>query len=67
VGLAVCPISISDAKAFVAAHHRHHGPPTGGLFAVGAARSRQIAGVAIVGRPIARALDDGCAGEGATP
>jgi hypothetical protein len=38
VRLAICPISISDAKAFVAAHHRHHGAPTGGLFAVAAAK-----------------------------
>lgn len=63
MGLAVCPITISDAKAFVAAYHRHHGPPTGGLFAVAAARMGQIAGVAIVGRPVARALDDGYTAE----
>jgi hypothetical protein len=63
VSLAICPISISDAKAFVAACHRHHRAPTGGLFAVAAAKRGQIVGVAIVGRPVARALDDGYTAE----
>jgi hypothetical protein len=63
MGLAICPISISDAKAFVAACHRHHRAPTGGLFAVAAAKMGQIVGVAIVGRPVARALVDGYTAE----
>jgi hypothetical protein len=46
-------MTISDAKEFVAQHHRHHGAPTGALFAVGCARAGEIVGVAIVGRPVA--------------
>jgi hypothetical protein len=53
------PVSIQDAAAFVAQHHRHHRPPPGGLFAVGVADAGQVVGVAIVGRPVARMLNDG--------
>jgi hypothetical protein len=63
MGLHLCPISISDARVFVAARHRHHGPPAGGLVAVAAASTGRIAAVAIVGRPVARALDDGYTAE----
>ncbi|WP_372476957.1 XF1762 family protein [Streptomyces olivaceus] len=40
--------------------HRHHPPPAGPIFAVGAADETGILrAVAIVGRPVARHLDDG--------
>lgn len=35
--LTVVPITISDAVLFVRDHHRHHGPPQGGLFAAACA------------------------------
>lgn len=58
--LAVVPSSLRDANAFVARHHRHHGPVRGHKFAVAVAdESGQVRGVAIVGRPCARALQDG--------
>lgn len=57
--LALCPVTIADARAFVARVHRHHRPPAGGLFAVAVARGESIAGVAIVGRPVARHRNDG--------
>lgn len=44
---------------FVARHHRHNKPPVGALFAIGARVGAELVGVAIVGRPIARRLDDG--------
>jgi len=44
---------------FVARTHRHNKPPQGGLFAVGANLNGALIGVAIVGRPVARMLDDG--------
>ncbi len=53
------PCTISTARAFVAQHHRHSRPPTSGLFAVGAAAGEHLIGVAIAGRPQARALQDG--------
>jgi hypothetical protein len=40
--------------------HRHHGPPAGCKFCIGAADDEDVLrGVVIVGRPVARFLDDG--------
>ena len=61
--MTVVPVSIQDARAFVAQHHRHHKPPPSGLFAVGVADEGRIVGVAIVGRPVARMLQDGWTAE----
>ncbi|EPL0580229.1 XF1762 family protein [Pseudomonas aeruginosa] len=43
----------------MAQHHRHHGPVQGHKFSLGLAADGRIVGVAIVGRPVARHLDDG--------
>jgi hypothetical protein len=61
--LELVPITISDAKAFVERHHRHHKPPQGGLFAVAVVSEGEICGVAIIGRPVARMLNDGYTAE----
>jgi hypothetical protein len=63
MSLAIVPITLREARAFVAQHHRHHRAPQGGLFAVGAAAEGQVVGVAIVGRPVSRHLDDGWTAE----
>lgn len=57
------PITIREASRFVAAHHRHHAPPRGALFALAAVEGDRIAGVAIVGRPVSRVLQDGVTAE----
>jgi hypothetical protein len=57
--LSLVPCTISAAKHFVAKLHRHNKPPQGGLFAVGAACGGELVAVAIIGRPVARNLDDG--------
>ncbi len=49
--------------AFVVAHHRHHRPPQGGLFAVAIEMGGECVGVAIIGRPVARMLADGYTAE----
>lgn len=59
----LCPMTITEAKAFVAAHHRHHKPPVSGLFAVAAEENGVIIAVAVVGRPVARMLADGYTAE----
>lgn len=59
LGLEVVPCSISDAVEFIRQHHRTHPPPQGGLFACAVAKDGQIVGVAVVGRPISRELEDG--------
>lgn len=59
MNLRLVPVSFADACAFVAAHHRHHTPPTGHKFSIGVALDDVLVGVAMVGRPVARFLDDG--------
>jgi len=62
--LAVAPMTLTRARRWVDAHHSHLPPPPGGLCAVGV---RDGAGalrcVAILGRPVARQLDDGATAE----
>ena len=53
------PLLLSDANAFVEAHHRHHPPVVGHKFSIGAALDGELVGVVIVGRPISRHRDDG--------
>lgn len=58
--LAVVPCELAEANAFVKAHHRHHRPVVGHKFSIAIADDlAEIRGVAIVGRPVARNLDDG--------
>lgn len=58
--LGLVPVRSRDARAFVAMWHRHHQPPAGQIFAVGVATDDGVLrGVAIVGRPVARLLDNG--------
>jgi hypothetical protein len=61
--ISLCPITQREAFAFVAAHHRHHRSPRGTLLQLGAERSGVIVAVAIVGRPVARELQDGYTAE----
>jgi hypothetical protein len=61
--LHIVPCSIQDARSFVQQFHRHHQPPLSGLFAVACAIGEKVCGVAIVGRPIARMLQDGWTAE----
>lgn len=63
MSLCLVPVSISDACEFVRQFHRHHRPPVSGLFAVACAEGERVCGVAIVGRPVARRLQDGWTAE----
>jgi hypothetical protein len=55
----IVPVSFRQACAFIAEHHRHHKPPRGMKFCLGIADNGELVGVATVGRPVARAYDDG--------
>lgn len=55
----VVPITFRAACAFVAEHHRHNKPPRGHKFSIGLRDGEMLVGVAMAGRPVARALDDG--------
>ena len=57
------PIGWREAKAFVEATHRHHFSPQGWNFGIGAEKNGQLVGVVMVGRPVARMLDDGFTAE----
>lgn len=57
--LEIIPITQKTAKEFVTSHHRHHKAPLGSIFQVGLACNGELVGVAIVGRPVARFLDNG--------
>lgn len=63
MSLSLVPMTLKDARIFVDRHHRHHPAPQGGLFAVGLAFDDDVVGVAIVGRPVARHLQDGWTAE----
>ena len=55
----VTPINLDEANAFVEQHHRHHKPVPGAKFCVAVSQEDEVRGVAIVGRPVSRVLDDG--------
>lgn len=55
----VRPLTFRQACAFVDAHHRHNKAPRGHKFSIGAFDQDVLVGVAMAGRPVARALDDG--------
>lgn len=58
--LIIVPCDLDEAKFFVKQHHRHHEPPQGAKFAIAVAdETETIRGVAIVGRPVCKALDNG--------
>lgn len=59
VSLELVPITFSEAQEFVRLYHRHHAPPVGHKFSIGVSDGKQIVGVATVGRPVNRSLDDG--------
>jgi hypothetical protein len=57
--LASIPVTLDEANAFVAEHHRHHRAVVGHKFSIGAAKGDSVVGVVIVGRPVSRHRDDG--------
>ncbi|WP_225846902.1 XF1762 family protein [Streptomyces sp. HPF1205] len=59
-GLHLVPVRFRQAVAFVAEHHRHHGPPRGLIFSVGVVDDEEaLRGVLVAGRPVARHYDNG--------
>ena len=56
--LRVIPSELRDANAFVEQVHRHHKPVTGHRWSSAVVdEDQEVRGVAIVGRPVARAID----------
>jgi hypothetical protein len=67
----VRPITLEQAQAFVLEHHRHNKPPHRCRFSMGLNLvdefglhgGDQLVGVVMIGRPVARMLDDGVTAE----
>ena len=59
--LVLRPVSLAQANEFVAKYHRHLGPLKIHKFSIGCKEMNgdELAGVAIVARPVCRFLDDG--------
>ena len=57
------PITLREANAYVERNHRHHSPVRGCILVVGVEHEGEVCGVAIVGRPLARMLQDGYTAE----
>lgn len=55
--LCIKHVELEQANAFVVAHHRHHRPVKGHRFSLGCYDGDRLCGVAIVGRPVARRID----------
>jgi len=57
--LTIVPCYLTQANAFVAARHRHHRPVVGARFCLAIGDTAGLVrGVAIVGRPVSRMIDD---------
>jgi hypothetical protein len=63
MSLCLTPITLREANAFVDANHRHHKPARGCICCVAASVGELVVGVAIIGRPVSRRLDDGYTAE----
>ena len=61
--LSLTPVTQKEAMAFIRTHHRHHLPPCGCKFSIGAMRDAQLVAVVTVGWPVARLLNDGYTAE----
>lgn len=57
--LHVIHIELCEANEFVAKYHRHHKPVVGHRFSIGLLADEALVGVAIIGRPLSRHMDDG--------
>lgn len=58
--LRIIPLSLEEANTLVTHWHRHHKPLAQAKFCIGVCENDgRVCGAAIVGRPVARLLDDG--------
>lgn len=57
--MTVAPIFQRQAFKFIETWHRHHQKPVGSIFQIAAVEGTSIVGVAVVGRPVARMIQDG--------
>ena len=63
VGVWLAPITLKAANEFIEEHHRHHKSVVGHKFSISLRSDDGIVGAVVVGRPVARGLDDGYTAE----
>lgn len=56
--LIIVPIFQHEAFAFIEQYHRHHKKPVGSIFQIAVSDGEKMVGVAVVGRPVSRILDN---------
>lgn len=57
MSLRIVPLTLGQANTLVASLHRHHKPVVGHRYSLGAKKGDDVVGAAIVGRPVAREVD----------
>lgn len=53
----VIPLTLRQANELIATLHRHHKPVVGHRFSLGAEKDGKLVGACVVGRPVARAVN----------
>lgn len=53
----VVPLTLKQANELIASLHRHHKPVVGHRFSIGVEHDGELVGAAVVGRPVARAVE----------
>lgn len=56
--LIIVPIFQDEAFAFIEQYHRHHKKPVGSVFQLAVSDGDKIVGVAVVGRPVSRIIQE---------
>lgn len=59
----IVPIFQDEAFAFIQQYHRHHKKPVGSIFQIAVTDGERIVGVAVIGRPVSRMLQNGFTAE----
>jgi len=59
MSLQIQPITFDECSIFIKRYHRHHIPPQGWKFGIAVNDGEKVVGVITVGRPVARAFNDG--------
>lgn len=59
MSLELQPITYAEACEFITLYHSHHLPPQGWKFGIAVNDGQKVVGVATIGRPVARRLDNG--------
>jgi hypothetical protein len=63
LSLRIVPLTLRQANTFIIEHHRHHKPVVGHRFSLGCEDDGKLVGIAVVGRPVSREIEQYCVAE----